>query len=504
MSLVRCVALVVVLSSPAEGQRQPALDTIGLSDYVASMGRAGQLPDVAVVVVGPEGPVFQTRFSTGGSGAGPGARGRPDAEDRFSLGAVSEMLTAFAVMRLVDDGLIDLDTPVVRYLPDLAFSDAVRTGRLTIRHLLDHRSGLPRIGFYSRRVQVLGRLEHVDFVREPGIAFEASSLDHLVLGRVLEAVSGQPYAVHMTERLFEPIEMRSVSADGETARREGVVEGHRYLFGWPVSTQGQAYTGDVVPAAHLAASASDLGRFLAVLLNQGRRDDTRLLSASSVLSLLPRGAARPGTTVPAGVDNVWKSIRGAEIQAWYRAGVSPGFHALVGVLPRQRLGIVVLASRAGGPGPNAASALLSGVVDRVLGRPRQTYLPWERILHLVLLILVIGSILQPLRSHHRWKAIGQPRALAHTPLILGRLALEVAIAAALPLVVILGVAKMSIIELFAIHPDLALAVIVFPLAAVPTSVWRALVHSEIWRRNRNSAVHAVTGGGSSSRTTRSP
>ncbi len=457
MKTLGCVCLIALCPSPVVAQRPPALDTAALSAYVASMAKAGQIPDVAVVMVGPEGPVYEARFGPDGFGGGPITDEGGNTHDRFYLGSVSEPLTSFAVMRLVDDGVLDLDASVVRYLPELAFSDPDRTERLTVRHLLEHRSGLPRIGFFNRRVRIHGRLDHIDFVREPGEHFETSSLDYLVLGRVLEAVSGRPYAAHMAERVFEPIGMGSVSADWETARREGVVQGHRYLFGWPLATDGYVYADDMVPAAHVAASASDVGRFLSVLLSRGSRDGTRLLSSSGVEALLPPATDQAVGTVRDEFEHGWKAVGGEDLGAWYREGVSPGFHTLVAVLPEQDLGIVVLTNRAGGPGPSAASE----------------------------------GVLLPFRWHRRWRVMGRPRATAHTVPIVSRLALEMVLAAAFPLVIVLGVEKMSILGLLKLHPDLGIAVIVFPLAVIPTAVLKTLVHSEKWRQSREAPPPVV-------------
>ena len=286
--------------------------------------------------------------------------------------------------------------------------------------------------------------------------------------------------------------MRSVSADGESARSEGVVRGHRYLFGWPVATEVHAYTDIMVPAAYLASSAPDLGRFLSLLLNDGLRGDARLLSAEGVEELLPSAAEQASADKQDGRDHGWKPAGREKGRAWYREGVSPGFHALLAVLPGEDLGIVVLASRTGGPGPAAATALLDGVLDLILGRPGGSYLPWERILHVALLILVGAWMVQPIRWHRRWKAVGSPTATAHTRPIVGRLVLDLAVAGAFPLVVILGIAKMSIQGLLGLYPDLGVALIVFPLTAIPTAVWRTLVRSEAWRRGQGASSTGTT------------
>ncbi len=481
------ILLIAASAAVAEGQQPSPFDAAGLSAYITTVARVGQLPAVVTAVVTPDGPVFEGSSGldrAAGDEHGQGASGTDAAGRRFYLGAVSEMLTAFALMRLVDDGQIDLDAPVRRYLPDLAFADLARTEALTIRHLLTHRSGLPTMAYFNRRVQSHGRLDQIDFARDPGARSDPSGLDFLVLGMVLEAASGEPYARHMSQSVFEPLGMRSLGSDGETARGEVAVPGHRYLFGWPVAGEVRAYTEVMAPATHLASSARDLGRFLAALLNDGLHEGERLLSSAGVESLLPPVDAEvdaPERDVWAGG---WMRVASAGPSAWYREGAAPGFHALIAVLPGEELGIIVLASRTGGPGPNATRAILGGVLDHIAGRSPRTYFPWELILHVALLILVVAWIAQPIRWHRRWREAGSPRAAAHTPPIVLGLATEPALAAALPLVAILGVAETSISWLLALYPDLGVAFVVFPLTAVPTAVWRCLVRSEAWRQSQ--------------------
>jgi hypothetical protein len=259
----------------------------------------------------------------------------------------------------------------------------------------------------------------------------------------------------MAEHVYRPLGLAALGTDVASARGATVVQGHGYLFGWPTATDIDG--ADALPApTHLAASPSELGRVLSVLLREGRYGD----------------------------DFAWKSFAVDGTQGWYREGVSRGFRALVAVLPEADLGIVVLASRAGGPGPEAASELLRGVAARAIGLPGRPYVPWERFLHVALLILLTIAIAQPIRWYRRWKAMGRPRATAHTTPIVGRLVVELTLAAAVPLVIVLGVEKTSIIDLLRHHPDVAIAVIVLPLTTIPTSVWRTLVHSERWRRSR--------------------
>ena len=490
VQVLNIVTLLVSGSAVQAEQQHPSpFDTAALAAYITTVSRIGQLPVVAAAVVTPDGPIFEASSELDRSDDEPGsAAPEPDAgRRRFSLGSVSEMLIAFALLRLVDAGRIDLDSPVRRYLPDLAFADLTRAEALTVRHLLTHRSGLPAMPYFSRRVQLHGRLDHIRFASDPGTRLERSGLNHFVLGRMLEAVSGEPLGLYISRSVLQPLGIRPFGPDGQRAQGEVKIPGHSYLFGWPVAATGRAKTAGARPAPQLTLSAQELARFLSVLLNDGIHEGQRLLSSAGVESLLPSGDAEVDPAYEdAGADG-WKQVAKAGPSAWYREGATPGYHALIAVSPAQELGIIVLAGRTGGPGPNAVRSILDGVLDHFEGQAPRPYFPWELILHVMLFFVVLWLLARPIRWHRLWREAGSPRATAHTPTIVIGLAAELAVAAAVPLVIVLGVAKTSISWLLALHPDLGVALLIFPVTVVPAAVWRCLVRSEIWRRSQITA-----------------
>ncbi|HEY0606792.1 MAG TPA: serine hydrolase domain-containing protein, partial [Herpetosiphonaceae bacterium] len=93
----------------------------------------------------------------------------------FCIGSISKSLTATLVMRLVEQGRLDLDQPVIHYLPGFAFSDRLLGARITLRHVLSHSTGLPAAGkdFGPRDPDALRRfvwedLPRYQFIAEPG------------------------------------------------------------------------------------------------------------------------------------------------------------------------------------------------------------------------------------------------------------------------------------------------------------------------------------------------
>lgn len=457
-------------------------DSAALSAYVTSFMSSAQLPAVAIAVVAADRTLYEAGF-----GDADGAGAPVTAGSRFLMGATSEVLTALAIMQLADAGRVELDAPVRRYLPDLELQNEGLADRLTVRHLLEHTSGLAPIAAFNRRVRLEGRLDRVGFAHEPGAEVARSGLDFLLLRRVLESVSEEPYGAYMDRHVFGPLGMRSTGATPTRKEPEASVRGHSYVFGWPVSRPRSAdlsgaATGAPDGAAEaaaggpVAASASDLGRFVALFLNRGRWGDRQLLAPAGITEM---GGGEDGSEDWRGLG--WRVEDVAGRRALVHTASVPGFHTTLAVLPDEGYGVVVMASRSAGPILDAPTELAWGILGRVLGLPARTYVPWERLLHLSLLVVLLMEIAKAFRWSRRWQALGRPRATTHTVPIVTRLVLDLTVAAALPLVALFGFAKMSIQALFELYPDVGLAIAIFPLLAIPTAVWRTLVRSEEWR-----------------------
>jgi CubicO group peptidase (beta-lactamase class C family) len=133
-------------------------------------------------------------------------------ETAFNLGSMNKMFTAVAVAQLVEQGRISYDDRLARFLPDFPSAEAAE--QIQIKHLLSHTSGLG--SFFTEQFQATSRarLRSVDdflaLVRDqppqfpPGSRWEYSNTGFLVLGAVIEAVTGRDYFEHMRAALYEP------------------------------------------------------------------------------------------------------------------------------------------------------------------------------------------------------------------------------------------------------------------------------------------------------------
>jgi CubicO group peptidase (beta-lactamase class C family) len=148
-----------------------------------------------------------------------------DTETQFNAGSVSKVFTAVAMLRLRDQGRIDLDKPVVHYLPHFRMNDK-RYRRITIRTLLDHTAGMPGTNYYK----LFGSQENPAYVTETLALLRDSPLESnpgdmnvycndcfTVASAVIERVSGMSFAEFMRREVF----MKARMSDSSYSFKEG-------------------------------------------------------------------------------------------------------------------------------------------------------------------------------------------------------------------------------------------------------------------------------------------
>lgn len=322
MRLSPALFLALGLAHPSAAQPSlPAVDA-----YVAREMRANRLPGVAVAVVRGGRVVHLKGYGEAGGGRSvtPGTA--------FMLGSVSKGFTALAVQQLVEAGRIDVDAPVRRYLPTFALADTAHAARLRVRDLLGHRSGLGQAASYANPREGRTLAERVRDLRTvapegpAGADFRYSNANYAVLGAIVEAVSGEPYAAYVERRVFGPLGMTHAFTSGARAEAGGAARGHRFWFGL-ARPSGLVYPADNLPSGHLMASAADLAQYLAAHLG----------GASAVLPRAGFDRLRtpaPGTAYAGG----W--IRG-EVgghPATFHGGALPDWNAFVALIDAPRPG----------------------------------------------------------------------------------------------------------------------------------------------------------------------
>jgi CubicO group peptidase (beta-lactamase class C family) len=273
----------------------------------------------------------------------------------FQIGSISKVLTTTLVMQMVDDGLVDLEAPLVDYLADFQVFDGEASRAVTVRQLLCHTGGFEGDLFVDSgrgddcvaRLQDMGRLLPQLF--PPGERLSYCNFGFAMLGRMLEVVSGKTYDALLAERIFRPLGMHHALSLPEDCVKYRCAIGHvpdpkhkgaPMLSPMPWLSQGQKAAG-----ATPSMSAGDLLRFVAMHLDGGTsRDGERLLSRSSVRKMqqrqirLPRGA-RLGVS---GWGLGWILDDWSGHKVFGHDGGTVGQYSFLRVLPEKNLAVALL------------------------------------------------------------------------------------------------------------------------------------------------------------------
>ena len=312
------------------------------------------------------------------------ARAPVDTATVFRIASMTKSFTALAILQLRDAGLLGLDDPAERYVPELAglrypTADAPK---ITIRHLLTHAAGFPEDNPWGDQQLAItdaemARLisEGIPFSTAPGTAYEYSNYGFALLGRIVANVSGQPYARYMEENVFRPLGMTATTLEATAVPPQRLGHGYRWQDGtW--REEPPLPDGAFGPMGGMLTSIGDLARWVGFLMEAWpprdgpERPPLRRASAREMQQVARYNGASVVQDTAAGTFSLsaggYGYGLGVRQTCRYRAVVShsgglPGYGSLMRWLPDQGVGIVALGNRTytgwGGPVDEALELL---------------------------------------------------------------------------------------------------------------------------------------------------
>lgn len=360
---VFCLVLSLVLVSQGlQGQALPNdLDT-----YVEGIMKEFEVPGIGLAIV-KDGKVL---LAKGYGVKKMGETGKVDERTLFGIASNTKAFTATALGILVEQGKLEWDTPVIRYLPWFRLSNPFVTHELTIRDLLVHRSGLGLgagdllwwpASTYDRK-DIAKRLQFIPLATSFRSAYAYDNVLYLIAGEVIEAVSGQTWEDFVASHILAKVGMsdsnvRHAAAGSGTnvatthARIDGTVR--------PIAP----FTSDNTnPAGGINASARDMAKWLTVQLDSGRvADGTRLFSPRTTIQLwsivtpISIGNIPPGLEILSPLKATFngyalgfgvRDYRGFKLVS--HTGGLPGYVSRVAMISQLRLGVAVLTNQESG------------------------------------------------------------------------------------------------------------------------------------------------------------
>lgn len=305
------------------------------------------IPGAAVVLVDDQEIIWQAFF-----GLADVDQATPVNNDTvFKLWSLAKPFTAIEIMRLVEEERLDLDVPLNEYVPGFSIQSRFQdSDPITLRHILAHRSGLPRnacqYGFgWETGAEAIERLAAAlkdCFLAYPtGGRYKYSNIGYDTLGYIIQAERGRAFPAYMRDKFLSPLGMlNSAFYSTELPAGSELAMGYEYY-------QGKYYPYEQkdigsIPSGNLYATSADLATFVKFLFRDGEAQDLQFISPETLHAMFEDQYSRPADPQPMGLG--WKlgRVADAELLVWHDGGPIEGIGSLIAMLPERKLAVVLL------------------------------------------------------------------------------------------------------------------------------------------------------------------
>jgi CubicO group peptidase (beta-lactamase class C family) len=357
--------LAAVWASPGGLAAQQRHDLTAFVDSAAAATlRSGPVAGMSILVARGSTVLIDTAYGSADLENGVAATARTV----YGIGSVSKQFTAAAIMRLAEEGKLRLDDDVAPFFPQFPFG----ARHVTIRELLMHTSGVHNLISPPTRDTVLRlplprdsaltQAYTAPFDYDPGARFQYSNTGYVMLGMIVEHITGRSYGDYLQQTFFTPLGLTSthVCTDAPIVphRARGYeVHDEHLVTATPYDLRA------MTPAGGLCSTTHDLLAWSRALASG------RAISTASYRQMATQGRLSDGTPVPNYGFALVLTTLGAHRSVWHDGGV-PGFRARVATFPDDSLVVIVLANTIEPVGTRSPPAGLEVAIDRfVLGVP---------------------------------------------------------------------------------------------------------------------------------------
>jgi len=291
----------------------------------------------------------------------------------FQFGSTGKTFTATAVMRLVEQGKIDLDAPVRTYVPELRVRDEEAARTVTVLNLLNHTAGwdgdmMDDTGNGDDALtQYVGRMERVRQLTPVGTAVSYNNCALSLAGQVIAKVTGKTFEAAMQELVFDPLGLECFSIPNDFMTRSFAVGHNRMPDGEVKVARPWAMPRSVTPAGGFSSNARDQIAWARFHMGDGRAPDgTRLLQESTLHRMQEPTVDCVGSAVGDQCGISWWLRRVGDVTKVSHGGTTHGQHSMFAMVPERRFAVISM-TNCGPNGPEFNRALEKWAFRTYLG-----------------------------------------------------------------------------------------------------------------------------------------
>ena len=357
MKLLPIILTIALLSGCASAPPRP--NNIGRGDYSTTQAyvtkliqhelKKNSVEGLSIALVDDQRIVWAEGFGYADQGKNIPAT----ADTLYRVGSISKLFTDTAAMQLEEQGKLDIDQPLKKYIPNFSIKSRYPgSAEITPRQLMTHHSGLPR-DWQKGFMTTAGPAPFTDLVEDirdeytaypPNLIFSYSNLGISLLGVAIQNQTGMPFANFLKQSVLVPLGMTNSSFDTGLSQSALMAKGYRGL-----DAAVEPALRDV-PAGGLNSSVNDLSHFISMVFADGRSGNQQILMPETISEMLhPQNASVPlDFNFQIGLGWMLSTLGTSTIQnggiVAHHSGATAYFQSQLYILPEHKLGVVVLSN----------------------------------------------------------------------------------------------------------------------------------------------------------------
>lgn len=386
-SILRAIMLVAVITLtaftfgvPASSIAQTSLDTAAIDAFTARIMDLYDIPGASLTMI-QDGRVLYTQ----GYGVRDLSLAAPEpinADTAFALASLTKSFTALAALKLVEAGELDLDTPIVSYVPEFTTQDVAAAKKITMRHLLSHTAGFVSddVAWYTGKItdreQVVKHIATLPQKTQPGASFSYNNPGYAMAGIVIERISGKTWEDFVTQNVLLPLGMTETTPYFDAIRTLPNHAAPHSLDVW-AGIRRTAYfpfEQPTAPAGAMISTANDLVKYALFQLGDGTIDGKQFLPAALMAEMHTE-------QFQTGYGLGWSLSELDEMPVVWHSGSINGYASLLMLLPELNFAAIALMNAVGSENPGALDAIVHKAVATALDLPigsGDPYQDWVR------------------------------------------------------------------------------------------------------------------------------
>lgn len=379
-----------------------------IPEFVEAENSIFRTPSITVGIVNTDSIIYLKNFGEG------------QIDDLHILGSTSKSFTALITLTLQQKGLIDINNPVNDYLPWFKYKNSQQSELVTVKNLLNHTSGIPRkfginepkIGldlqqFYSNQ------LEQIEIKNQPEEIFEYSNINYILLGFIIEEVSGKKYAEVFEKEIANSLQLNKSFASLKETQQNNLMQSFQHLLYFPVIQKKVTFNDCTVTSGFTSTTAIDMGKYLKELMNSYNQNTNSAISPT-----ITRQLFQPRTDIGSQYGMGWVIENWMGNLLFDHSGSTQSFSSYMFILPEKNIAGIILANTGVSPATRIGGKILRSLTNNEIIEYSNTRFYLGHALPLASIIAVIFLLQQFIRWSRLKFPIGVGKKLKNNILLL--------------------------------------------------------------------------------------